>query len=331
MALVSIGDARLGSPAWAVRPPTKVEQLMPERTWFACLRALVGVAALLVVAAPRPAGAVGTAAATVVGTEGVNIRSCPRLTCDVRAVAPLGQTVAVTGESSGGFTPVVYKGTAGFAYDLYLLKPGLPVPQLVSGAPGCKRIALIFDIGIGDAPATEILDTLRDEKIPATMFVMGWWAEEHPDVLRRMVRDGLPIGSHGYDRVGMTQRSDADIVRDIQAAGNVITRISGQAPGPWFTPYAADSDERVAGLIATRGYVPVGWTVPAADFGPDATPQSVYGRVMPNIYDGAIVEMHLDGPASTTSTAIALPWIVGELRAQGYTFVTIPDMANPCP
>ncbi len=304
---------------------------MLERRWFAYLRALVGAVALAVVAVPQPAGAVGTAAATVVSSEGVNIRSCPRLNCDVLAVARLGQTVAVTGESSDEFTPVVYKGTAGFAYDLYLLKPGLPVPQLVSGAPGCKRVALIFNIGIGEAPATEILDTLKAENIPATMFVMGWWAEAQPDMLRRMVRDGLPIGSHGYDRLGLTQRSDAEIVRDIQAAGNAIKQVTGKAPGPWFTPFAADTDERVAGLIATRGYVPVGWTVPAADYGPDATPQSVYGRVMPNVYDGAIIEMHMDGPASSTSTAVALPWIVGELRAQGYTFVTIPEMANPCP
>ncbi len=331
MALVLIGDARPESPGRAVRPPPKVEPLMLERTWFAYLRALVGVAALLVVAVPQPAGATGTAAATVVGTEGVNIRSCPRLECDVLAVAPLGRTVAVTGASRDGFTPVIYKRTSGFAYDLYLLKPGQPVPQLISGASGCKRIALIFNIGIGEAPATEILDTLKAEKVPATMFVMGWWAQAQGDLLRRMVDDGFPIGSHGFERLGLTQRSDADVVRDIQAAGNAIQKVTGEQPGPWFTPYAADTDERVADLIASRGYLPVGWRVPAADYGGDATAESVYGRVMPNIYDGAIVEMHMDGPASSTSTAVALPWIINELRAQGYTFVTISQMAGPCP
>jgi hypothetical protein len=51
---------------------------------------------------------------------------------------------------------------------------------------------------------------------------------------------------------------------------------------------------------------------------------------MPNVYDGAIVELHLDGPASATSTGVALPWIVDELRDAGYTFVTIPELARPC-
>ena len=304
---------------------------MQEQSWFARVRALLGLAVLLVTVVPQPAGATDAGAATVVGGEGVNIRSCPRIDCDVVAVAPLGKTVAVTGESRDGFTPVVYKGTSGFAYDLYLLKPGQPVPQLISGAPGCKRVALIFNVGIGEPPAMEILDTLKAEKIPATMFVMGWWAAEEPEVLRRMVDDGFAIGSHGYEKLGLTGRSDADVVRDIQAAGNAIQKVTGEQPGPWFTPYAADTDERVANLIASRGYLPVGWKVPAADYGADATAESVYGRVMPNIYDGAIVEMHMDGPASSTSTAIALPWIISELRAEGYQFVTIPQMADPCP
>ncbi len=47
-------------------------------------------------------------------------------------------------------------------------------------------------------------------------------------------------------------------------------------------------------------------------------------------YDGAIVEFHIDGPATSVSTGRALPRIIQTLRTRGYTFVTIPQLATPC-
>jgi peptidoglycan/xylan/chitin deacetylase (PgdA/CDA1 family) len=52
--------------------------------------------------------------------------------------------------------------------------------------------------------------------------------------------------------------------------------------------------------------------------------------VVGQVFDGAIVELHLDASTSVVSTAVALPWIIGDLRARGYRFVTIPQMTRPC-
>jgi peptidoglycan/xylan/chitin deacetylase (PgdA/CDA1 family) len=248
----------------------------------------------------------------------------------VLAVAKLGERMTITGPLENGFSPVDYGGAVGYAYDLYLARDGHPVPSLVEGQPGCKRIALIFNVGIGERPVLEILDGLVAEKVPATVFVMGWWADEHPDMLLEIAEAGFPIGSHGDQRRELTGMTDAEIVHDLTQAAMAIAGVLGRPPDPWFTPYANAADDRVRRLVGELGAMPVGWEVPAADYGARATAQSVYGRVMPNAYDGAIVELHLDGPASATSTGVALPWIVHELRAEGYTFVTIPELATPC-
>src|SRR5687767_7260050 len=93
--------------------------------------------------------------ATVFGTEGVRLRTCPSLDCEAVAVAKLGERLTVTGPIENGFSPVDYGGALGFAYDLYLAKDGQPLPSLVEGQPGCKRIALIFNVGIGERPVLE--------------------------------------------------------------------------------------------------------------------------------------------------------------------------------
>lgn len=269
--------------------------------------------------------------ATVVSTSELELRSCPTFECDVVERAPLGAAVEIIEDSTDVFARVEYGDVTGFASKLYLATDPSHVPFLVSGESGCQRIALIFNVGVGYEPVTGILDTLESAEVPATMFVMGWWAAEHPPILARMVAEGYPIGSHGNLPQELTGLSDGDVIADLEHAAQAIEHATGNPPAALFTPYAAAADERVRALVAASGYLPVAWEVPAADYGADATADGVYDRVMSEVYDGAIVELHLDGPASAESTGTALPLMIRDLRAQGYQFVTIPEMTLPCP
>lgn len=210
--------------------------------------------------------------------------------------------------------------------------PALPGPaRMVRGVAGCQRVALIFNIGSGFENRPQILDALKADDVPATLFPMGWWAEENPDLLRHMAGEGFPIGSHGNQSAELTTLSDDAVLQDIRDAEATLERVTGQSILRYFTPYAAATDDRVQGLINRAGYTSVGWEVPAADWDYDVTADQVLAKVLPNIYDGAIVELHLDAPASAQSTEIALPQIVEQLRTEGYGFVTIPELARSCP
>lgn len=269
--------------------------------------------------------------ATVVGTKELELRSCASVECQVSARAPLGSPVEIVEEPSEAIVKVSYQGVTGFANSLFLATDPAHPPYFIAGEPGCQRVALIFNIGVGFEPAAGILDTLAAEGVPATMFVMGWWAAEHPEILTRMANEGYLIGSHGDQSFELTGLSDGEIAADVANAAAAIEHAIGQPPAPYFTPFAAATDERVRAIVAAAGYLNVGWEVPAADYGADATAHGVYDRVMDAIYDGAIVELHLDGPASAESTGAALPLMIRDLRAQGYQFVTIPEMTLPCP
>ena len=286
---------------------------------------------LLVSVVPASRASAAPPIATVVSTSELELRSCPTLQCQVIERLPLGAQVEVIDEGPGSFLQVEHDAVTGYASNLYLATDPDNVPYLVEGEPGCQRVAWIFNIGVGFEPASGILDTLEEEQVSATMFVMGWWASEHPEILKRIVDEGYPIGSHGNWPQELTGLSDSDVVTDLENAADAIEHATGKPPAPLFTPYAAASDERVRAIVAATGNLNVGWEVPAADYGADATEDGVYGRVMDEIYDGAIAELHLDGPASAESTGRALPLLVRDLRAQGYRFVTIPEMAEPCP
>lgn len=277
---------------------------------------------------PVPATA-DPALAVVVGTSQAEIRSCPESSCEVLDTAPLGAEIEITGEVADGYAPVRFGGISGVVPAVFVATDPEDPPYFVAGEPGCNRVALIFNIGVGADPATGILDTLAATDVPATMFVMGWWAEQNPPVLERMVQEGYLIGSHGYAANELPTLTDDEVLADLRSAATAIEEATGSPPAPYFTPYAAAMDARVRHLVADQGYLPVGWEVSAADYGADATEDGVYAGVIDNINDGAIVELHLDGPASNESTGRALPRIIHDLRAAGFQFVTIPEMLQP--
>ena len=290
------------------------------------------VALLLVAAAPVVAQEEASReAGVVVGTTGLNIRECPDVSCGSRGLAQLEDPIVVTGPQEDGYLPVEWAGKTGWAWHLYVATPSQGTPFLQQGTPGCQRVAIIFNIGIGEPLQIHPLLWLKAENVPATIFPMGWWALAFPDDMRTVTMLGFPIGTHGDVRLNLTGFSDDEVVIDLRDSATHIRQVTGKDPVPYFTPYAADMDERVRNLAAREGYLPVGWDVPADDWAEGITPEYVFDRVVPNVEDGSIVEFHLDGPSSAQSTAVAIPWIVEALRERGYQFVTIQEMAQPCP
>ncbi len=202
--------------------------------------------------------------------------------------------------------------------------------DLSAGTPGCFQVALMFNIGAGYDPAVGILDTLGSYGAPATMFVMGWLAEQNPWLVQQISAWGHPVGSHGYVPPELTNRSDDDVAWDLQAASDALTWALGYHPGPWFTPYASASDDRVRSIASSLGLITVGWSVGSGDWDPGASADAIYSNVVNGAHDGAIIELHLDAQRSVDGTAVALPWIIEELKAQGYSFVTVPQIAGWC-
>ena len=270
------------------------------------------------------------ATAAVTATSTLNIRDCPTLECEVVSQAKLGDRIEVTGSAVNGFLPVRHAGRDGWAYRLFL-KTSSTAPWFTEGSAACApRVGFIFNIGIGYTPSQTILDTLVAEDVAATMFPMGSFARSQPGYLRALADNGFPIGTHGDQNRYLTTASDYLVAQDTLDSIAAIEAVIGRSIDQFHTPYAADTNNRVRGIVADLGLLPVGWTIGANDYASTATEQAVYSRVMSNVYPGAVIEFHLDGPATSQSTARALPRLIRDLRAQGYDFATIPEMIEPC-
>jgi polysaccharide deacetylase family protein (PEP-CTERM system associated) len=87
-----------------------------------------------------------------------------------------------------------------------------------------------------DANVGRILDRFAAAGVRATFFTLGWVAERHPKVVRRIVADGHELASHGYGHA-LVHTLDAEEFRaDVRRARQILEDIGGVAVTGYRAP-----------------------------------------------------------------------------------------------
>ena len=200
--------------------------------------------------------------------------------------------------------------------------------EIVRGDPARPWVSLIFNAGAGYQPAPAILQTLRLKNVRTSFFLMGWWAEKEPELVRAIAAEGHEIASHGYRIFDLTQASDSEISADLTRADDVIRGITSRSTRPLWSASAGYRDARVHRIAASLGYRPIFWTVDGGDWRTDSTAEGVRQRVVNGASNGAIIVLHLESPRTADTIAPMLPSIIDGLRARGFTLVTVSELVS---
>lgn len=72
-----------------------------------------------------------------------------------------------------------------------------------------------------------ILAMLAEHRTQATFFTLGWIAEKHPAMVRRIVEQGHELASHGYGHQRATDQSRAEFLQDVSRAKHLLEDIGG--------------------------------------------------------------------------------------------------------
>lgn len=74
-----------------------------------------------------------------------------------------------------------------------------------------------------------ILDLFAESGVKATFFTLGWVAERHPALIRRIVADGHELASHGYAHIRATQQTPAEFRTDVTRTKALLEDLGGAA------------------------------------------------------------------------------------------------------
>lgn len=174
-------------------------------------------------------------------------------------------------------------------------------------------LALTFEAGGDPRQAAVMLTMLREEKVRATFFLDGRWAEDHPELVRQMVEDGHELGNHGYSHPDWTEMTDEEIVADLQSNERVVESLVHLLPKPWARPPYGAVNPRVLQVLQLAGYHAVYRdAVDGGHWPGETTPASIRERAIYTAADGAVIVFHTDRQA----TAAALPDLLSDLSAR---------------
>ncbi len=78
-----------------------------------------------------------------------------------------------------------------------------------------------------EANVDRILALLAEHDVKATFFTLGWVAQRYPELVRRIVKGGHELASHGYGHERVSDLSEAEFFEDIYRAKTLLEDIGG--------------------------------------------------------------------------------------------------------
>ncbi len=205
--------------------------------------------------------------------------------------------------------------------------------RLVSRQPQAgRRIALTFDDGPDPRWTPKIAAILHREGVAATFFVIGSEAARHPDLVRLLVRGGNELGNHTFTHVALSSGPDWQRRLQLDLTEAAIAGITGSYTRLLRPPYSATPDaitrrdERDLADLAGRRYLVV-----LADYDSEDWTRPGIAKIVRNAsppgHTGGIVMLH-DGGGNRSETVAALAELIPRLRARGFRFVTVSQLAG---
>lgn len=81
-----------------------------------------------------------------------------------------------------------------------------------------------------------LLDRFAAADVRGTFFTLGWIAERHPAMVRRIVAAGHELASHGYDHIRVDRLDPAAFAADIARTKTLLEQIGGVAVTGYRAP-----------------------------------------------------------------------------------------------
>lgn len=183
-----------------------------------------------------------------------------------------------------------------------------------------KLIALSFDDGPNLTTTPLVLDVLKENKVPASFFLIGENINDETAVMmKRAVKQGCELENHSFRHNMMTMMSEEQIVKEVEGTSALIKQYVGREP-EFFRPPYINLDQKMFDCIGLTFICGEG----CQDWEPLVTTEERIRQMLEHAEDGQIVLLHdFEGNDNTVE---ALKTVIPELKARGYKFVTVSQL-----
>ena len=202
------------------------------------------------------------------------------------------------------------------AYDAYFI-----------GDTNANKIYLTFDAGFENGNTPAILEALKKHKAKGTFFVVGNYIQTSPDLVKQIVEEGPPLGTHTFHHPDMSSISSmAAFEKEIKDLETLYEKTTGQKMTKFYRPPQGKYSKQNLEMAKQMGYKTFFWSLAYVDWYQDKQPskEEAFSKLLTRIHPGSIVLLH-----STSSTnAAILDELLTKWEEMGYTFGTLEELCG---
>ena len=193
---------------------------------------------------------------------------------------------------------------------------------------GTKQMALTFDDGPNDPHTLNLLDVLGELNVRATFFMIGRYVQQRPEIALEVKNCGHVIANHTFTHPFLTLESTANVRGELEQCREALTGAIGEHSNLFRPPWGARRPA-VFHTVRQLGLQPIMWSVTGYDWDAPSA-EYIEKKVATRVHGGDVILLHDGGHKAfgtdRSHTVKAVEALIPRYKAEGYEFVTIPEM-----
>lgn len=183
-----------------------------------------------------------------------------------------------------------------------------------------KKVAITFDSAWGADKTLKIIEILKEYDVDATFFLVGFWVEEYPDMVKALYDAGIEIGTHSNTHADFANLSEEQMRLELTTSMNLINDAVGITPTLFRAPYGSYNNT-VINTASSLGLKTIQWDVDTLDW-KGLSGVDICNRVLNNVKDGSIILCH----NNSDHILDALPLMLERLKMKGYEVTSVGNL-----
>lgn len=183
-----------------------------------------------------------------------------------------------------------------------------------------QKVALTFDAAWGADKTRQIMDELEKFGVKGTFFLVGFWVDKYPELVKEIHERGHLIGNHSTNHLHMSKISQPEMEQEINLTSEKIEAIIGEKPAYFRAPFG-EYDNKMIEFSQQSGFQVIQWDVDTLDWKGISGGQ-IADRVNKRVKAGSIILCH----NNSDHIVEALPIILTGLKNKGLTAVRLDEL-----
>jgi len=183
-----------------------------------------------------------------------------------------------------------------------------------------KKVAISFDTAWGADKTLDILKILKEYEVNATFFMVGFWVEDYPDMVKAIDEQGIEIGTHSNTHPDFVNLSKEQMELELTTSINSIKNITNKDVKLFRAPYGSYNNTML-NLTDSMGIKTIQWDVDTLDW-KGLSGVEICERVMSKVKNGSIILCH----NNADHILDALPLLLERLKNSGYDVVSVGEL-----